>query len=426
MNTKNITGIFRIIFIIQVKLVVFFHYLGELLKGNLSLKHFIPLLIRLNYFIGKLHDNKFVKIGKNTRLNLYIPGFSSKAFFTACDKFRIFDEKLPAATALISITKACRYKCKHCYQQKDGGKDIDIEKLAEITKKLQNMGIAFFNIEGGEPFLVYDKLKKICSVIDDRSEIWINSTGDGITLERLRELKKLNLTAIMFSLHSSDPTILNEFMGIDSAWENLEKAIGLCHEASIAIAFNICLGKDQFYNGEFDKVMERAKEFGASIIQLINPKPAGGWLESGVEEFTKNDIDYIKKLVHKYNHNSKYKKYPAISAQINEEDKSMFGCTAGGTDRFYINAAGEVQPCEFLNISFGNVNDEDFEAIYKRMRKIFEIPGDAWLCQKYSKDVYRVYKDNNLKSLPLDKELSKKIYSNWNRGSDTELYKRLR
>ena len=425
MKPKNITGISRIFFILQVKIAVAWHYLIEMIVGKITLKNYIRFLKRLNYFIGELRENKFVKIGKNTRLNLYIPGFPSRAFFTACDKFKVFDEKFPNTTVLISVTRVCRYKCKHCYQMKDGGKDVDINKLVEITKQLQKMGVAFFNIEGGEPFLVYDRLKKICEVIYDRSEIWVNSTGDGMTLERLQELKRFNVTAIMFSLHTSEPEKLNQFMGVKTAWQTLEKAIENCHKTGIAVAFNICLQKDDFYNGEFEKIMDRAKEFGATIIQLINPKPAGGWLESGVEKFSAEDIQQAKDLVHKYNHLKKFHDYPAISAQINEEDRTMFGCTAGGTDRFYINATGEVQPCEFLNISFGNVNEEDFEGIYNRMRTTFAIPGEKWLCQEYSKDIYKLHKENNLNNLPLNKELSKEIYENWDRGEDTELYRNL-
>ena len=67
-----------------------------------------------------------------------------------------------------------------------------------------------------------------------------------------------------------------------------------------------------------------------------------------------------------YNLRREYKDFPAIYAQSIEEDENHFGCTAGGIDRFYINAKGDVQPCEFLNISFGNVQDENFEDIYDK------------------------------------------------------------
>ncbi len=422
-EVKNITGTKKKIFNLRVKTAVFFHFIPELIKGNITFKKFTVFLRRLLFFLSRMQHNKFVKIEENTRVDLYVPGFPSKAFYTACKKFMVFEQKFPCTTILISVTSACMYKCKHCYQKFDKGQDIDINILVDTVKKLQDMGIAFFNIEGGEPFLVYDRLKKVCEAIDDRSEIWVNSTGYGITLERLLELKELNVTAIMFSLHCSEPEGLNEFMGNNDAWNTMQKAIDLCHEAGIAAAFNTCLQIEDFYNGTFEKVMERASEFKAAIVQLIKPKPAGGWLESGVKDFGEKGFIHIKNQVNKYNHDPKYKDYPSISAQILEEDKSVFGCTAGGTDRFYINAKGDLQPCEFLNISFGNIKTDNFEAIYSKMRSCFEPPCECWLCEKYSSEILKLYRDNNLKSLPLPPGMSEELYTGWERGEETEMYR---
>ena len=419
---KNIRGIEKVFFNMQIKIVCFFYFLPELFKGNLKFREFAAFLKRLLFFLFKLQHNKFVKIGKYTRLCLYIPGFPSKAFFTTCKKFMVFNKKLPDTTVLISITSACKYNCSHCYQKNDKGKDVNIDRLIRVIKQLQNMGIAFFNIEGGEPFLVYNKLIRICEIIDDRSEIWINSTGDGMTIEKLKELKKINVTAIMFSMHSPTAEKVNEFMGSNHAWDNTIKGINLCHKAGIPVALNMCLKIDGYYNGIFEQLMENAKKYNVSIIQLIKPKPAGGWLESGVEDYSEKDIYHVKTLVDKYNNDKKYKDYPSISAQIIEEDKEMFGCTAGGTDRFYINAKGDLQPCEFLNISFGNIAEDDFNEIYEKMRSCFEEPGECWLCEKYSKNIYNIYIKNKLKTLPLNKKMSKEIYENWNRGSNTRLY----
>ncbi len=419
---KNVTGIYKAFFNIKIRVIIFFHFLTELFNKNMSLRRYILFLRRLLYFLSKLQHNKFVKIGKNTRLGLYIPGFPSKPFYTACKKFMVFDKKLPCTTVLISVTSACIFNCEHCYQKNDIGKDIDIEKLVKVVKRLQNLGVAFFNIEGGEPFLVYDRLKMVCEVIDERSEVWINSTGDGMTSKKLQELKNFNITAVMFSMYSPYPDIVNKFMKSDKAWSSMVKGIELCDETDIPIAFNMCLKKQDFYNGIFDKLMERAKDFNASLIQLIKPKPAGGWLENGVEDFSKADILKVKEVVNEYNSSKKYKDYPSISAQIIEEDSRMFGCTAGSTDRFYINAKGDMQPCEFLNISFGNIDIDEFDEIYQKMRQCFEEPGECWLCEKHSKDILKVFKEKNLKSLPLDREVSKKIYKGWDRGSHTELY----
>lgn len=377
------------------------------------------------FFLSKLQHNKFVKIGKNIRPGLYIPGYPSKAFYTACDKFTVFDQKLPCTTVLLSLTSACRFKCKYCYQKKDKGSDVPIEKLVKVVRNLQNRGVSFFNIEGGEPFLVYDRLKKICSVIDNRSEIWLNSTGDQMTHDRLRELKALNVTAVMFSLHRPIPSELNAFMGSERAWSTMSRGVELCHEAGIAVAFNVCLNKNDYANGVFEKVMERAKEFGAAMVQFIKPKQAGGFLEHGADYFSNEDLERIKKQINSYNLEGKYKDYPSISAQIIEEDKEMFGCTAGGTDRFYINAKGDVQPCEFLNISFGNILHEEFDHVYERMRKVFETPRNGWPCESYSTEILALFNKNNIRKLPLDEKLSQEIYLNWDRGEPTGIYKHI-
>jgi MoaA/NifB/PqqE/SkfB family radical SAM enzyme len=424
-KVSNVTGLQKMIFNLKLKICSFFHFIPLLLKGDISFKEFVLLLKRLLLFQSRMQHNKFFKINGKTRLGLYVPGFPSQAFYTACQKFSQLSGKMPCTTVLLSITSACLYNCNYCYQKLDKGKDVEIETLIRIVKKLQEMGIAFFNIEGGEPFLVYDRLKRLCSVIDARSEIWINSTGAGMTRERLLELKEMNVTAIMFSLHSPDADAFNRFMGDNSAWDTMESGVKMCHDAGLAVAFNTCLMRDDFYNGTFEQIMEAVKDFKACLIQIIKPKPAGGWLEKGDIGFTLEDLAYIKARVNQYNLEEQFFEYPAISAQIIEEDKAVFGCTAGGTDRFYINAKGDLQPCEFLNISFGNIAVDRFEDIYSKMRSCFAWGGDCYLCESCSKEIHKIYQENNLGSLPLPPELSEKIYSSWDRGRRTDLYERL-
>ncbi|MCP3925314.1 MAG: radical SAM protein [Desulfobacterales bacterium] len=425
MEVKNVNGINRFLFNIKIRSIVFFLFIKQVFTGKLSPFKLIPVLRRLEFFLGKLKENKFVSIDGKIRTGLYVPGLPSKPFETACNKFTVFGEKLPNTTVLISITSACSFNCTHCYQKNDIGKDVDLERLLSSVKKIQDSGVAFFNIEGGEPFIAYDRLKSICTEIDDRSEIWVNSTGHGMTIERLKELKNLGLTAVMFPLHNHKPAVMNSFMGSDKAWETISNGVDLCHKAGIAVSFNMCLSRDDFFNETFEECMGIANEKKAAIIQIIKPKSAGAWLEEGASEFSNNDLSQIREKVMNYNHNKEYADYPSISAQFMEEDPNMFGCTAGGTDRFYINAKGDVQPCEFLNVSFGNIAEEDFDLIYKRMREVFRTPKECWLCEKYSGDICDIYKTKNLKSLPLSPELTEKLINNFDWGENTKLYEKI-
>jgi len=211
-------------------------------------------------------------------------------------------------------------------------------------------------------------------------------------------------------------------MQSDRAWDTLTNGVHLCHQADVLVAFNVCLERDGFYNGEFERLMDRAREFQACLVQLIKPKPAGAWLESGTLEFSRPDLDHVRQLVQRYNHERAYAGYPAISAQIIEEDAEHFGCTAGGTDRFYINAKGDVQPCEFLNLSFGNLAEEDFDTIYARMRQAFVPPGETWLCEACAPQIRQLARTHKVQNLPLGPALSAQIHRDWSRGKPTRLY----
>lgn len=410
----------------RIKSGVVVHYLKEWLKGKLKTGEYIRLIKRLDYFIGRLQGNKYVRMGNGTKIDLYIPAYPAKAFFTACNKFKVQDRPFPCTTALISVTKACRFDCKHCYQKLDKGPDVELPLLVDAVRQLQDMGIAFFNIEGGDPFLKYDRLLKVCRAIDERSVIWINATGDGVTPKRLNELKQHQVKAIMFSVHFVDPHALNDFMGRPSAWETLMSGINACKEAGMPFAFNACLGKEALEDGSFEKLMEFAKEKGASLVQLIKPKSAGAWLSEILPDTDESFLDKVKAKVNMYNRDEMYKDYPSISAQIIEEDPRHFGCTAGGTDRFYINAKGDVQPCEFLNISYGNIAERPFKAIYEDMQKDFYPPGTCWLCEANARRIAELYAKHELETLPLPAELSKEVIAEWDRGEETEIYRKIR
>ena len=408
---------------LRVKSGVALHYFARMLRGEITPRQYVALLRRLNLFLSKLRHNKFASAaGGRVRLDLYVPDYPSRAFWTAADKFKRFGgERFPCATVLMSVTKACAFKCPHCYQRRDNGPDAPIERLVETARALQEQGVAFFNIEGGEPFLAYERLKTLCAAIDGRSEIWINTTGMGVTAERLRELKP---DALMFSLHGATPAELNAFMGRDDAWELMSQGIAACREAGARVAFNSCLAGSDFRDGSFEKLMDVAKNFGASLVQIIKPKPAGAWLGKGGELFGAEDSRVAVAKINDYNLAPRYAEYPAISAQIIEESPPVFGCTAGGTDRFYINAKGDVQPCEFLNISFGNINDETIGAILPRMRAAFAVPGTAMLCEQSAEKIANICAAHSLETLPLPPDLSREVIGNWLPGPPTELYEK--
>ncbi|MCK5283418.1 MAG: radical SAM protein [Nanoarchaeota archaeon] len=423
-NNKFISGFRKFVFFQYLKIYVFLVYTKRLILGEFNIRVYFIFIKRALLFLSKVTVNKVVKTRGVYKIHIYFPAFPTKAFFIALDKFLLLKEdkiKPYPTSVLLSMTKACNYKCRHCYQKKDILKDIPINKLINLTKQIQDLKISFINIEGGEPLLKFDRLMDMLKSIDGRSEVWVNTTGFSLTEEKAKKMKEAEVFGIMASLHHWDRKKHDDFVGEKGAYDIALNALKIFSKAGISTAIN-CTGTQELIQEDgFENIMEIAKNNKVAIVQLIHEKPAGAWIS---KKDTLNK-EYVKKLydIHlKYNTSSKYKDYPAVSSQVFESSENNFGCTAGGIERFYVNANGDVQACEFVNLSFGNINEEPFIDIYNRMRKTFNKPRTKWICCIEHEKIQNALK----KSTPISKKESNRIFQNFDLGKETGLYKKMK
>jgi MoaA/NifB/PqqE/SkfB family radical SAM enzyme len=59
------------------------------------------------------------------------------------------------------------------------------------------------------------------------------------------------------------------------------------------------------------------------------------------------------------------------------------GC-CGGYQYIHVTASGNICPCSFTPLSFGNVKKEELSVIWKRMNTVFNTPGaDCFMVKNY-------------------------------------------
>lgn len=426
LNQKYIIGMGRLFLDIHMGVTIFARYFFLLLLGKISLKQYLIFVKRILLLSKVLSYNKAVRINNVYKVHLYLPGFPSKAFYKAIDKFLILDEQTIPTTVVLSMTKACGYNCTHCYQKNDGGDDLSTEKLIKVAQEIQKVGVSMFDIEGGEPLLKFDRLLKLVQSLDDTNEIWINTTGHTLTYEKALKLKQVNLFGVMVSIHHWSYEGHDKFVGKKGAFAIAVSAIRTFERAGVNAVINCCPSLEMINGGGIEKMMELAKALNCSFVQFIHEKPAGAWLKRGNTLMDKELLAGLCKKHIDFNKKINFKNYPSASMQVFEASPIAFGCTAGGIERFYINAHGEVQPCEFLNVSFGNVQEEEFVEIYKRMRQSFKKPTLSWLCNTECAAITNYIVENNITSLPLKKEIAKKFIDNFDISREVPLYKRMK
>lgn len=389
-----------------------------------SAEAYFRFLRRALTLLMVFRHNKVVRVFNGYKLHLYLPAYPSKAFFYALESKLL--RQLPGATTVVfSMTKACTYRCRHCYQRNDDGADMDEDLLIKTALSVRDSGAAMFDIEGGEPFVRFDRLLKLVKALDERSEIWVNTTGANAKPGMMEKLKEAGLFGLMVSLHSPEASVHDDLTGMPGSFETACGILRQCREMGLVAALNTVLSEKEIKAGGIDRIMELARKLDCDYVQLIHPKPAGMWLGRKEEMQTDRKVIENVQARHLYYNSAARKDYPSLAAQVFEESPGVLGCTAGAVDRFYIGAGGEVQPCEFLNISFGNVNDEPFPEIYRRMRSYFDEPCVDWLCCTQADAIADAFRKRKCNASPLPWRETRDLVENWSRGEPTRIYRRL-
>ena len=422
-NTANptfLTGVAKYAVYVRIAMHVAAHFARRALGWRL----YPVFLYRALLFLVALRHSKVVRRGRLYKLHLYIPAYPTRAFFHALEKF-LRPEPGPV-TVVLSMTRACTYHCPHCYQKRDAGADLPIGTLIRAAGAMQEVGVSLFDIEGGEPLLRFDRLIQLLHALDDRAELWINTTGAGLTDGKLDRLVEARLFGVMVSLHTPERAEYDEFTGVRGAFDVACDAIRRFGRRGVFTAVNCCAGAEAVDSGRLDKLIELARELGCDFVQVIHPKSAGGWLgRPGEADNAPETVARLGAMHLRYNSPGRFGRFPSVSSQVFEEGPRMFGCTAGGVDRFYMGADGEVQPCEFLNVSFGNVRREPFDAIFRRMRRHLRTPCTDWLCCAQADSINQAIQRHGLRRTPVPWEITRELVGTWRRGPETPLYRKL-
>ena len=393
-KSRNITGLGKLLFYARMSLACAWRYKSP------------SALLKASRFTSIFFRHKLVKMASGEyKLDFYMPRYPSEAFFTALEDKVICRPPRPVSVVL-SISKACAYKCPHCYQRKDDPNELPLEILIENVRKMRDFGIVAWAIEGGEPMLRFERLEAVLREVQGL-EVWVNSTGHAATPEKIRRMRELGVTVVMSSIHSVDPGEHDAFTGMPGSWKRALDFLRDCQDEGVLVGFNTVLTDREVVDGGIDRIMDLAAERGCDYIQLIHPKACGAWMA----------IALAKAAQVRYN-SSGSRHAPVLTAQVYEESPEMLGCCCGGIDRFYVGASGEVQPCEFVNISFGNLRDVPFETAYARMRKAFAVPCEEWTCQTRAAEIAAVAGDR----LPLPWKETERLVAAWQPGTPTKVY----
>ncbi|HBT60862.1 MAG TPA: hypothetical protein DEB40_03855 [Elusimicrobia bacterium] len=323
------------------------------------------------FFKEYLAREKVIRYGDKFVVNTNFPPYPSPAFDRFAEGFIQVaaggEPRLHSVT--LALTNRCSYNCWHCYNAGRSQKDVPLQRLRALAGELGKLGAVCVNLTGGEPLLRPD-LEDIVSLFDEKFSLSLGTTGFGLTPERVQALKDRGLFAVGVSLDSENEAEHDRLRGHAGAFRtaldavHMSRMLGL-YSYVVTVANSGLLQRERFW-----RFLQLARKAGAYEVHLLEPCPVGrlqGQEQSRLSaEDAKRILDYQRAAAQE-------EELPILSCLAYVESPEAFGCGAGLT-HLYIDGSGEVSPCNFVPLSFGNIADAPLTDILERMGRYFQKP----------------------------------------------------
>lgn len=381
-------------------------------------------VVKIHQLRKKLLLYKLVRFNDQYYSTPTIPAFPSSAYDNMVSKGGLnflsagTKAKRQVDSVFLAITNKCNLKCAYCYERQNinNPKNIPIQKWQDVIRSLQKVGVNVFILTGGEPLLEFDKLIAILkSANQDESDFHLHTSGYSVTEEKVRALKEAGLKAVAVGLDDFDEFRYDKIRGKGSFYDAV-KALQLFNQVGIMTYVNFCVRKEMLIDDRLFQYYDFVKKLNVSMIQLLEPRPCGGYLNNGFHAWLDdNDREKLTKFTYNGNRKKSFKNHPLVYYVAHIEGKNQLGCHMGGLSHFYIDSLGNVCPCVFFPVKYGNLLEENIIDIYRRMRTNipapFHVDCPSLMLTKNIKEIYLTKRELPIPYSLIQKDINS-LYNN--------------
>lgn len=276
----------------------------------------------------------------------------------------IFRKKRPLRYIDACVNLTCNLKCDHCFATnfKDNEKkELSKDEWINVFDQCHKLGNIVIGFTGGEP-LLYEGLEDLIRCANPfETLISISTNGMLLTPERTKSLYEAGADAVQISIESFHPDEHNLFRKDKDAFKKSMEGIQNALAAGLKVSVVPTVSRHNVYSKGFLALLEWAYQR-KLLINMALATPMGRWNSRMDVLLKKEDFDFIDKLV---------KKYPNVRRDF-ETNYFIRGCGAA-TEKLYFTPFGDVFPCPYMHISFGNAREMRVTDIRANMFSIKEL-----------------------------------------------------
>ena len=277
------------------------------------------------------------------------------------EKIIKYDEKMARGESIAIIDFCFDYKCnmncKHCCNLRFAkqAREMTIDDLKDFARQADELGLAQFNVSGGEP-LTFDNLDEIIEAINPQKfHISMSSNGLLLTKEKAEHLKKIGLDKIRISIDSFNEEEYLKTRNQPGSYSKAINALFIAKDAGLQTTIQTVVTHQNCRSKATEDLAKFANDNGFNLDVLI-ARAIGRW--EGHEEvlIDKDDAEFLVELRNKY---------PVVHRDTFPTYNQNRGCGAV-THNLHLTKYGDILPCVFIHISIGNIFEESLKEIIDR------------------------------------------------------------
>lgn len=264
------------------------------------------------------------------------------------------------ATVMAGVTYRCQCRCPHCGTMPygDGGKqELSEEELLSLVRQAAELGAGGFYFFGGEPLLFPGLLNLVRETRRLGMVATIDSNGLLLDARKAAELRAAGLDRAGISVDSADEAEHDRLRGCPGSFRAAVAAIGHCRDAGIETCLSTYATRESLADGGLDRAIALARSLGVRT-RVMSPLRAGRWGDRPDVPFGPGEIAALRSRLG-----------PDVywESLFTAAPDSPFHCGCSARTHFYVSPYGEVQPCCYIPLDYGNVRSEPLKGIVARM-----------------------------------------------------------
>ncbi len=260
----------------------------------------------------------------------------------------------------------CDMGCRHCSAReymRSGREPLAYGEMVDLIDQFLALNGASVVLTGGEPTLHPRLLDLIDHVPKDQAVVSMFTNGSRVA-EMADELRGAGLFGALVSLDSDDPATHDEYRRREGAYQTAVGAVEALRSRDSLVGISTYVTRPAHHDGYVERIFRLGEDLGVHQVFMFDAVPTGAFMDERELVLTPEDRGEIRELVKAQN---AAPTGPAVMGQSWVNSEEGFGCFAGFY-QLYVSCTGDVAPCDFTPITFGNIRDEPLGKIWRRMR----------------------------------------------------------